>query len=406
MDIKSFVLGYQKGRSQSGGNTDLINDRLDAILGEVVGENQHTVTFVGADGLPLCSIIVVEGDDCADPVRTGLISKPTKTSTAQYTYSYSGWALSPQGTAYNNALKEITEDRTVYASFTATVIKYTVRFYDGDTLLKTEQISYGSSSTYTYEKEHYIFHGWSPEPTNITGDMDCRAQLEECYAFVDASWEYISDISARGLASEVFSGGDTRNVSMGGVDYQLTIADIGYDYIGEERGTNCITIICCVFDPYRFGRVNAWYEGELGTLVTSTIYNQLPSELKAVVKPAYKKYKDANYRYGDVIPSDYFSLWVPSVGEVKNKSSEDDERYTDRPYAIFTDATAGKNINVVNNTFWLRSVDRSTYHGGQDVLSAHEAFTVHIINGYTGFSTTIESDDVEDKHSVLFGFCV
>jgi hypothetical protein len=78
-----------------------------------------------------------------------------------------------------------------YPSITVTydeLILYTVRFWNGNTLLHTvENVSYNSSVEYPYgdplkdgETDHsrWTFTGWSPDPSAVTGDMDCYAQFQ------------------------------------------------------------------------------------------------------------------------------------------------------------------------------------------------------------------------------------
>ena len=105
---------------------------------------------------------------------------PTKASTAQYSYSFSGWSLTAGGSADASATMNITGDRSVYACFSATLQKYTVRFYNGSTLLAAvSNVPYGGSASYTGDTpsngENYEFTGWNPAPTGITGDTDCFA---------------------------------------------------------------------------------------------------------------------------------------------------------------------------------------------------------------------------------------
>lgn len=101
------------------------------------------VTFIGEDGTQLYRMPVLTGDNCKDPVANGNIATPTKESTVDTVYTFSGWSLTQGGNANSAALSNVTEDRMVYVAFKASARTYTVRFYDGDTLVKTQQVAYG-----------------------------------------------------------------------------------------------------------------------------------------------------------------------------------------------------------------------------------------------------------------------
>lgn len=105
-------------------------------------------------------------------------SNPTKAQTAQYTYTFNGWL----GTQTN-----ITSSRDFIAQFTSTVRTYTVRFYNGSTLLQTSQVAYGSNAQYTGTTPVYsgtetndygAFTGWVPSNMTITGATDFVAEFE------------------------------------------------------------------------------------------------------------------------------------------------------------------------------------------------------------------------------------
>ena len=116
-------------------------------------------------------------------------SVPEREATAQYEYNFVGWNLSTnQSEASVNATNFITEDRNVYAAYSATLRTYSVKFYDGISLLLDQSVAYGSDAVYSGEtpsKEStgqytYSFLGWntdadasSADPTaltNITGN--------------------------------------------------------------------------------------------------------------------------------------------------------------------------------------------------------------------------------------------
>lgn len=121
--------------------------------------------------------------DGADAVYSG--STPTKTSTAQYSYTFSGWSKVSGGSADSNALKAVTDDRNVYAAFTSTVRTYTVRWYNGSTLLETDTgVAYGTVPTYNGgefaytgdgDSSDYEFNGWSPAIEPITENVSYYA---------------------------------------------------------------------------------------------------------------------------------------------------------------------------------------------------------------------------------------
>ena len=72
------------------------------------------VTFMNEDGtVELGKKAVATGDDCADPIDRGVFSTPTKESTAQYTYTFYGWATTPNGTPSKTV--KVTGDTTLYA---------------------------------------------------------------------------------------------------------------------------------------------------------------------------------------------------------------------------------------------------------------------------------------------------
>ena len=102
---------------------------------------------------------------------------PTKDATAQYTYTFSGW--SP-------AIDTVTGNVTYTAQFSETVNKYTVTWKNGDTVLETdENVPYGTTPTYDGETPTktvdamytYSFAGWSPEISDVTGNVTYTAQF-------------------------------------------------------------------------------------------------------------------------------------------------------------------------------------------------------------------------------------
>lgn len=125
----------------------------------------------------------------ADGIYTG---HPTKSATAQYTYTFAGWSTDPNATSVEaDARKAVVADRKVYAVFSAAVCKYTVKFVNasGALLSTVSDVPYGSTATgptsVTYDgsegtSNDFKFNGtWKPSNANITGDTTCVAQFAD-----------------------------------------------------------------------------------------------------------------------------------------------------------------------------------------------------------------------------------
>lgn len=168
--------------------------------GGVQDEHVKYVTFIGGDGSVLYRMPVISGDNCRNPVTKGYISTPTKEDNAQYKdCTFAGWSLTEGGSVSSSALANVTEDRTVYAVFNATVQIYTVNFYDDDgTLLNTQILEYGATPSYNPLKDYHSFVGWNPSIMTVTGNADYYAIWEETAYLAEGtcgdnvSW-YITD---------------------------------------------------------------------------------------------------------------------------------------------------------------------------------------------------------------------
>jgi len=140
---------------------------------EIEKNTQYTVKFVNEDGTELQSGSWNVG---ATPSYTG--ATPTKASTAQYSYTFTGW--SP-------AISAVTEDVTYTAQYSSAVRQYTVKFVNGSTVLQTNVLNYGATPSYTgatptkaeTAQYSYTFKGWSPAISTVTGDVTYTAQFKE-----------------------------------------------------------------------------------------------------------------------------------------------------------------------------------------------------------------------------------
>ena len=220
MDITSFILGFKKGAASGGGGAT-----VDPV---------YTVTFMSEDGAAvLGQRSVVDGDDCADVVVRGLLETPTKESSAQYDYTYSGWSLTSGGAASASALAAVTEDRTVYAAFTSAVRYYTITYLDDDgTVLYTESLAYGAMPSYIPEKSGFIFNGWAPSVNIVDGNATYSAQwlsVSGIYKASSVSMGYDPDDSTENVQYAAINndGNEMFIVSQAAVNSkEFTICDI------------------------------------------------------------------------------------------------------------------------------------------------------------------------------------
>lgn len=126
--------------------------------------------------------------------------------TSQYSYIFQGWY--PEVTS-------VTKDMYYTAKYDSIINQYPILFinYNGDTLL-TKTVSYGELPTYTGstpfrpsdDEYSYIFRGWFPELTVVTGECTYTAQYERVDRMyriqflnpdgseIDLQWLYAGDV--------------------------------------------------------------------------------------------------------------------------------------------------------------------------------------------------------------------
>lgn len=288
------------------------------------------VTFMDDTGTKvLGKKAVAVGDDCADPIARGIFETPTKESTPQYSYTFSGgWATTPGGGKDSNALKAVTEDRTVYANFISTLRYYTITYYDDDgvTVLKTESLAYGSVPSFSPKKEGFAIGGWVPEIASVTGTASYTAQWVEQQSFTYASWDKIAEICESGSAAAHFSVGDTKTIQLKWAmdnsitDVEIEIIGINHDDLADGSGKAGITIgtknALSRFYYLENGNVtlkNGWANSTLRSALHSTVFNNLPADMTKHIKTVKKLSTTA---YGDYLPVESEDkLFVPSITE-------------------------------------------------------------------------------------------
>ena len=127
----------------------------------------YTITWKNDDGTTLeTDTNVAYG---TTPTYDG--ATPTKTATAQYSYTFTGWTP---------AITAVTGDTVYTATYSQSTNKYTViwKNWDGTTLETDTNVTYGTTPTYdgttptksSDSTHYYVFAGWSPTISPVTGN--------------------------------------------------------------------------------------------------------------------------------------------------------------------------------------------------------------------------------------------
>ena len=144
------------------------NATYTATYNQVV--NEYTITWKNYDGTTLATDSVAYDET---PTYSGVT--PTKSSTIDKVYSFSGW--SPEIVA-------VTGDATYTATYEESEREYTITWKNyNNEILGTDSVAYGSTPTYTgatptKDQDNlfvYTFDSWSPAIENVTGDATYTA---------------------------------------------------------------------------------------------------------------------------------------------------------------------------------------------------------------------------------------
>ena len=287
------------------------------------------VTFMNGDTV-LYKKPVAVGDDCVDVLKKGLISTPTKESTVQYNYGYLGWGASDNGAVDGNILKNITEDKTVYAIFTATVRYYTITWLDedGTELPGQKQWAYGTVPSYTPIKDGLEFAGWDRVPVAVTGDATYTAQWIAQTWFdeeITDSWEEIVAAVNDGTYKTKYKRGNYKTLEYKSyynpTSTVMQIVDFDVDTLSDGSGKAAITWISklCVNinkTSYETTNTEPWETCDYrNALHDSMLFDITNATLLSAIKTVTK-----NYRYcsssGTKQMASNDKYWIPSVVEV------------------------------------------------------------------------------------------
>lgn len=343
-------------------------------------EGAATVTFMNGDAVYYTRPEII-GDDCPNPVTQGRVDAPKKESTAQYDYTYSGWSLTDGGAANTtNALKNITEDRTVYAAYTSAVRYYTITYYDSDgtTVLKTESLPYGAEITYSPIKDNKELDKWIPDVSPVVGDASYTATWKEEVTFAAGSWEDIIAIADAGQASERFAVGDEREETITYSDGTTEtivwqIADFGNRTVnvnGSERQANMVVISKhALQQTFEHSQSVNVFDGNFSAFLRDTLFPALPEALQAGIKQALISHSATGAK-------SYSNLWIPTNGMLNDTDgyvgtftgygySASNEN---SPFALFSQGPTSLRVKTLGidgavTEYWLAGRLKSNFGG-------------------------------------------
>ena len=437
---------------------------------------KYTISYYNGDQL-VYQYGAYQGDSAIDPVATGVIPTPTKSGTADTTYKFSGWDNLPKsiqsslsifaqydtywaarfwngstlyltewvldGTAvmapkdyfedYTNPTRPstaqydyrfsswdgdfntpMTAAREFTATYTSTIRRYNVYFYNDNVLLQTvENIQYGSGTTYTgvtptklgvENPDEYVFKGWVPLPESITGETYCYALFKftgylfgklgktdgEDYGYgtvdnpnwdaINAYWDTIAtDVASYqtgAMSKDDFMakypiGGRMIipiNLADGMVTADVEIIGRGHDNLADGSGKAPLTFFC-VDIPQILHRMNeessnagGWEASEMREFISDDLFAALPDALKAIIKPVHKISDGGATNKSLVTTTD--SCWLASYDEVGLISGNNNLSGQGAAYDnIFYDKASRKKYitdDTASGGWWLRTSYYST----------------------------------------------
>lgn len=212
--------------------------------------------------------------------------------------------------------------------------------------------------------------------------------------FEDMTWADVKNVADNGLVTSYFSVGDEKIMSVNGTNYKFVIADFNHD-TKASGGKAPLTILLkeCLSGSSVMNSSNTntggWKDTYMrNTHLASTIYNQLPQEVRNVICSVKKSTSAGNRSSTINTTTDTLFLLseIEVFGSTTNSASGEGSKYS-----IFTDATSRiKKRNGSNAIWWLRSPNKES--------------TIYFCAVNTDGSAT---DAVSSNgNAVCFGFCI
>lgn len=380
-------------------------------------KSTYRVQFCNSSGVMLNEQWIDEGEAAIEPVEAGLIDTPTKASTEQYNYEFSGW---------DKDFESVTAPMTLVPTFNAILRDYPVYFYNDTQKLQESRVYYGYAASFTgdtasikkvingVESPYYEFTGWNPNPdVPITGVTYYWAQFA-FDGYIEDDWDLIADNAANGDLSTYGVGGRKKfNVTLSNTTYELEAEIVGmnHDTLTEPSGeyndnaqTAGLSFIC--YDLLGINRVvngsiktygdksslnaGGYGNSEIREWLHGDLFSALPLELQDSVKSVTKT-SDLGY-YAKALTTTEETLWLPSDAELNGENTDQVIAGQGTAYPVFTNAAsrAKKSDNGAVTVYWTRSSGKTNMHFFR----------------YVDTQGNINNNGAGNPMGICFGFCI
>lgn len=245
---------------------------------------------------------------------------------------------------------------------------------------------------------HYTFSGGQ---VSVTGGQQSSHNVKYRYSasLQDATWAEIDALSQAGVADDCWSVGDTKDITVGSETITMEIWGFNHDDLatGGKAGIT-FGMRDLMANTRQMNTSNTNVGGFTGSAMYSylntTLYNQLPADLRRVIKQVNKKTSAGNT--STAVNANAMRLWLPSLNEVYGSHSYDwCSNNEGSKYSIFTnDASRIKNKSNGSGPaywWWLRSPS----------LNYSTGFCIVLDSGVVG-----SHNSARNAHGVCLGFCV
>ena len=206
-------------------------------------------------------------------------------------------------------------------------------------------------------------------------------------------WSVVSAVSESGLARNLWNVGDTKTVSVNGVNYTARI--IGFDHDTKTAGGKAgitFQLVDCLDTKYPMNSTNTnaggWKNSAMRTSTMATLLGQLPTALKNAIKAVNKVSSVGNNSSGLETTSDKLFLLseIEIFGTTKYSFAGEGTQYE---YYAAGNSTV-KNVSGSANSWWERSPLSGDTTGFCRVGGDGDAY----------------SGSASASRGVSFGFCV